>query len=130
MRMAREIALGHQVNMAEHVAELSKRENTVISFTDDEALRLIHPHTDALVVTLSVANGKVFHILIDTESSVDILFVSAFRYMNVGEATTRPIKTLLYGFGGEGFTPKGPSSYLLLSTHTQLKSLKWLTFCW
>ena len=68
--------------MAEHVAKLSKRENTVISFTDDEARRLIHPHTDALVVTLSVANGKVFLILIDTGSSTDILFASAFSQMN------------------------------------------------
>ena len=51
--------------MAEHVAKLSKRENTVISFTDDEARHLIHPHIDALVVMLSVANGKFFRILID-----------------------------------------------------------------
>ena len=48
--------------MAEHVAKLSRRKNTVISFIDDEARRLIHPHTDALVVTLNVANGKVFRI--------------------------------------------------------------------
>ena len=52
--------MGHQVNMAEHVAKLSKKENTVIFFTDDEARQLIHPHTDALVVTLNVADGKVF----------------------------------------------------------------------
>ena len=75
----REIALDHQINMAEHVAKLSKKENTVISFTDDKAWHLIHPHTGTLVVTLSVANGKVFRILIDTRSSADILFASAFR---------------------------------------------------
>ena len=34
VRMARDIALGHQINMAEHVAKLSRRENTVISFTN------------------------------------------------------------------------------------------------
>ena len=96
VRDAREVMLGHRINMAEHVAKLSKRENTVISFTDDEARRLLHPHTDALVVTLSVANGKVFRILIDTGSSADILFTSAFRQMNVGGAKTRPIKTPLY----------------------------------
>ena len=106
VRNAREIVLGHQINMAEHVAKLSKRDNTVISFTE-EARRLIHPHTDALVVTLSVANGKVFRILIDTGSSADILFAFAFRQMNVGGAKTRPIKTPLYGFGGERVYAKG-----------------------
>ena len=64
--------------MAEHVAKLSKRESIVISFTNDEARRLIHPHTDALVATLGVANGKVFRILIDTGSSMDILFTLLF----------------------------------------------------
>ena len=87
--------------MVEHLAKLSRKENTVISFTNDEARRLIHPHMDALVVTLSVANGKVFRILIDMGSSVDILFVSAFRQINVGGAKSRPIKTPLYGFNGE-----------------------------
>ena len=71
--------LGHRINMDKHVAKLSKRENTVISFMDDEARRLIQPYTDALVVTLSAANEKVFCILIDTGSSTDILFASAFR---------------------------------------------------
>ena len=76
-------------------------ENTIISFTDDEARRLIHPHTSALVVILNVANGKVIRILIDTESSADILFTSAFSEMNMGDATIRLVKTLLYGFSGE-----------------------------
>ena len=93
--------------MAEHVAKLSRRENTVLSFTNDEARRLIHPHMDALVVTFSVANGKVFHILINTGSSTDILFVSAFCQMNVGGATTRPIKTPLYWFGKERVYTEG-----------------------
>ena len=70
--------MSDQINMAEHVAKLSMRENMVISFTDNEARRLIHPHTDTLVVTLSVANGKVFLIWIDTGSYADILFASAF----------------------------------------------------
>ena len=99
VRLARDIAMGHQVNMVEHVAKLSRGENTVIFFTDDKARRLIHPHIDALVVTLGVANRKVFHILINTRSFADILFASAFRQMNVGGAMTRPIKTPQYGFG-------------------------------
>ena len=93
--------MGHQINMAKHVAKQSKRENTIISFTDDEVRHLIHLHMDALVVTLSVANEKVFCILIDIGSFADILFIFAFCQMNVGGATTRPVKTPLYGFDRE-----------------------------
>ena len=39
IRLARNVAMGHQINMAEHVAKLSKRESMVISFMDDEARR-------------------------------------------------------------------------------------------
>ena len=92
--------------MVEHVAKLSRRENTIISFTDNEVRCLIYPHTDALVVTLSVANGKVLWILIDTGSSVDILF-SVFHQINVGGVVMRSVKTSIYGFGGERVYAEG-----------------------
>ena len=113
VRRARDIALGHQINMGEHVAKLSRRENTVISFTDDKVRRLIHPYTNSLVVTLSVANEKVFCILIDTGSSAEILIAFAFRQINVGGATTRPIKTPLYGFRGEMVYAEGAIQLLV-----------------
>ena len=78
VRLARDVVIGHQVNRC-----------------------LIHPYTDALVVTLNVANGRVFWILIDIESFTNILFTYAFHQMNVGGGTPRPIKTLLYGVGRE-----------------------------
>ena len=112
VRLARDIALGHQINMAEYVAKLSRRENTVISFIDDEARRLIHPHMDTLVVTLSVANGKVFRILIDTGSSVDILFVSAFRQMNIGGSKRGRSKHCYMGSMGRASMLRERSSYL------------------
>ena len=99
--------MGHQINMAKHVVKLSKRENMVISFRHNKMRRLIHPHKVALVVTLNVANRKVFRILIDMGSSADILFASIFCQINVGGATTRLIKMLLYGLGRERVYAKG-----------------------
>ena len=116
--------------MAEHVAKLSTRENTVISFTNNGARHLIHPHIDALVVTLSVVNGKVFRILINTGSLADILFALAFRQMNVGGAKTRPIKTRLYGFGRERVYAEGAIQLPVTSTSLQPKTFKWSTSCW
>ena len=106
-RLARDIAIGHQVNMAEHVAKLSRRESSVISFMDDEARHLVHPYTDALVVTLNVAKGRVFRILIDTRSYANILFAFASRQMYMGGLTPIPIKTSLYGFGKERVYAEG-----------------------
>ena len=113
--------------MAEHVDKLSKKENMVISFTDDEARRLIHIHTDALVVTLSVANRKVFRILINSGSSVDILFTSAFCQMNVEGIMTRLIKTPLYGFGVERAYAEGAIQLSVTFGSTWCRSLRWLT---
>ena len=101
VRLAWDMAIGHQVNMVENVAKFCKRENTVISFTNNDVRWLIHPHTNTLVVTLNVTNGRIFWILIDTESFMDILFGSALCQMNVGGATPRPIKMPLYEFGRE-----------------------------
>ena len=107
VRLARDVAMGHQVNMAEHVAKLSKRKSSVISFIDDEARCLIHPYID-LVVTLNVAHGRVFRILIDTISSTDILFAFVFCQMNVGGTTPRRHYT---GSTEKGFKQKRPSNY-------------------
>ena len=63
------------------------------------------------MVTLSVANRKVFRILIDTGSYKDILFISEFRQMNVGGAVMRMIKTSLYGFAEKESMLKASSSY-------------------
>ena len=98
--------MGYQINMVEYVAKLSKRENTVISFTNDEARHLIHPHMDAL----SVSNRKVFRILIDMGSSADILLVFAFHQMNVEGVVMRLIKTPLYRFEERVYAEE-PSNY-------------------
>jgi len=52
----------------------------VIGFSDDDYAGVSLPHTDALVVTLTIANYQTRRILVDTGSSADILFKSAFDY--------------------------------------------------
>ena len=46
-----------------------------IIFSEDDARGVHHPHCDALVVTLLVANKRLHRILIDNGSSADILFL-------------------------------------------------------
>jgi hypothetical protein len=41
------------------------------------------PHDDALVVTLTVANHGIHRILVDNESSADILYWPTFQQMGI-----------------------------------------------
>ena len=51
-----------------------KGENDDITFSDSDAHHVHHPRCDALVITAMVANNNVHKILVDNESSVDILY--------------------------------------------------------
>ncbi|KAG7542873.1 Retrotransposon gag domain [Arabidopsis thaliana x Arabidopsis arenosa] len=57
-----------------------------ISFDEEETRYLERPHDDALVITLDVANFEVSRILIDTGSSVDLIFLSTLERMGISRA--------------------------------------------
>ncbi|XP_058071075.1 uncharacterized protein LOC131220120 [Magnolia sinica] len=84
-----------------------KREKYCISFTDKDARGIFHPHNDALVVTLTIANRKVFRILVNTGLSADVLFTQVFDKISVKRSTLRPILTPLIGFSGGQVLPEG-----------------------
>ena len=49
-----------------------------ISFTDEEAERIHHPHDDAIVITLLIAYYTTRRVLVDNGSSADILYYATF----------------------------------------------------
>ena len=49
-----------------------------ITFTDTDAERVHHPHDDAIVITLLIADYTTRRVLVDNGSSVDILYYPAF----------------------------------------------------
>ena len=49
-----------------------------ITFTDEDAERIHHPHDDAIVITLLIADYTTRRVLVDNRSSADILYFSAF----------------------------------------------------
>jgi len=59
------------------------------------------PHTDALVLSLTIANHKIHQILIDTGSSVDILYKSTFELIKIDRSKVIPARHSLVGFSGE-----------------------------
>lgn len=61
------------------------KESTIV-FKESEAKGLVTPHDDALVIELDVSNCVVARILVDNMSSVDVIFRSTLKKMNIDDS--------------------------------------------
>ena len=77
-----------------------------ISFTDEDTERIHHPHDDAIVITLLIADYTTRRVLFDNGSSADILY-SAFQQMRLGRDQLHPVCSPLIGFEGMKVQPIG-----------------------
>ncbi|KAG7567966.1 Retrotransposon gag domain [Arabidopsis thaliana x Arabidopsis arenosa] len=64
----------------------SSEQTPSISFDNSDTQGLTGPHDDALVITLDIANFEVTRCLIDTGSSVDLIFLSTLQRMGISKA--------------------------------------------
>ena len=55
-----------------------------ITFTDEDAERVHHPHDDAIIITLLIVNYTTRRVLVDKGSSADMLYYPAFQQMRLG----------------------------------------------
>ena len=78
-----------------------------ITFTEEEAAKVMQPHDDALVVTLKIANHTIHRVLVDSGSSVDVIFKSAYDQMGIAQGKLKSAPTPLYGFAGDKVQPDG-----------------------
>ncbi|XP_042410281.1 uncharacterized protein LOC121999703 [Zingiber officinale] len=72
---------------------------------DLEGLEL--PHDDALIIKVVITNSRVGRVFVDTGSSVNVLFRSAFEEMQIDVSELQPVTTSLYGFTGNEVKPMG-----------------------
>ncbi|XP_013665270.2 uncharacterized protein LOC106369696 [Brassica napus] len=72
-----------------------------ISFTSKEQEKILAPHHDSLVVSLTIANCLVKRILVDNGSSSNIIFLTAYQDLGLEENTLTRKVTPLIGFSGE-----------------------------
>ncbi|KAH9727588.1 Ribonuclease H [Citrus sinensis] len=78
-----------------------------IMWTDEDEEGILYPHEDALVIKATVASKKFDRILIDTGSSVDVLFKSTLEEMGIADRKLEYTNTSLKGFGGGKLVPLG-----------------------
>ncbi|XP_010490387.1 PREDICTED: uncharacterized protein LOC104768159 [Camelina sativa] len=78
-----------------------RSENATISFDNNDLEGLDLPHNDPLVVELLISESEVTKILIDTGSSVNVIFRNVLAQMEIGESDVKPECHSLTGFDGD-----------------------------
>jgi hypothetical protein len=111
---ARSLSLG-EIFLITRLAKLQKKGTQPIVFTDDDFQGIMFPYDDALVVTLLISNYNVHKVLIDTGSSMDNLFMSAFEKMAIDKGRILLMTALLVGFGSDRVRPMRVISLLVIT---------------
>jgi hypothetical protein len=84
-----------------------RRDSMVVGFSDEDYARVSLPHTDAIMVTLQVANHRIHRMFVNNGSWADILYWSAFQHMAISPEKVIPATCPLVGFAGEQVQPVG-----------------------
>ena len=86
-----------QVNSV-HTAPASKhrqRETMDMVFSEEDARGVKQPHDDPLVIILMIEGFNIRRVLVDNESSTNIIHLSAFQQLKVDPKKLRPFESPL-----------------------------------
>ncbi|VFQ99239.1 unnamed protein product [Cuscuta campestris] len=79
-----------------------------ITFIDRDLPRTGGDHNDPLVITMDINGANVARVLVDTGSSVNVLYLNAFMKLKLDRSMLRPLQTPLSGFTGASIEVEGP----------------------
>ena len=66
------------IQLTGYLPKMTRIDNPIIGFTEEDARRLYHPHNNALVVSIQVGDYNTYRVLVDNGSSADILYYPTF----------------------------------------------------
>ena len=79
----------------------------VLGFLDEDKLRTIQPHDDALVVTLRISGYDVKRVMIDQDNATEIMYPDLFKGLNLKPENLTAYSSPLVSFEGKMVIPKG-----------------------
>ena len=72
-----------------------------ITYSEEDMNLYSYPHTDTTVIEANIQGWTIGKILVDSGSSVDIIFSSTFDRMNIHRNLLQPAEIPLIGLGGK-----------------------------
>ena len=105
LREAKERPVTIVSSLDKRLAKQLRGETEDITFSKKDARHVRHPHCNALVTKAMIANNNVHRILVDIGSSMDILYLQAFKRMWLKVSDLKPSPNPIYGFMGDSVVP-------------------------
>ena len=102
------------VQLTDRPLRVIRANEPTISFTDEDARRLHHPHEEVIFITLTIANYTTRRVLIDNGSSANILYYLAFQRIRISKELLCPMNVPLIGLRGMKILPVGTISLLVM----------------
>ena len=91
----------HETSKLSQLEEKKSKKRKIddeIIFFEVDLKEIKYPHDDPVVVSLNIFNYDVYQVLVDNESSVDVLFYDVFVCMNLNFEVWVKRNTPLIGF--------------------------------
>ncbi|VFQ90020.1 unnamed protein product, partial [Cuscuta campestris] len=86
---------------------LPKRKKKEPLIFDEDYPPVLSPHRDALVIRVEINNVVVHRTLVDTGSSVNVMYSNTFKELGLPRSDLKPIHTPLSGFTGDTIEAEG-----------------------
>ena len=86
-------------------AKRARIRQVLIMWTNEDKEWILYPYKDALVFKVTAASKKCDRVLVDTGSSVDVLFKSTLEEMGIADLRLEHTNTFLKGFRGGKLVP-------------------------
>ncbi|VFQ69611.1 unnamed protein product [Cuscuta campestris] len=84
-----------------------RKKKEPLIFTDEDYPPVLSPHRDALVIKVEINNVVVHRTLVDTGSSVNVMYSNTFKELGLSQSDLKPIHTPLSGFTGDTIEAEG-----------------------
>ncbi|VFQ91617.1 unnamed protein product [Cuscuta campestris] len=84
-----------------------RKKKEPLIFTDEDYPPVLSPHRDALVIRVEINNVVVHRTLVDTGSSVNVMYSNTFKELGLSRSDLKPIHTPLSGFTGDTIEAEG-----------------------
>ena len=79
----------------------------VMGFSDEDKIKTIQPHDDALMITLRIWGYDVKKVMVDQGSTAEIMYPDLYKGLNLKAENLTPYSSPLVSFEGKIIIPKG-----------------------